>query len=137
MNSRMPLANLHWQRKKGVKQLCVFGCPCYVLDPRLQDGKKSLKWEPCAQAGKFLGFSKEHSSTVCLVQNLRTGCIMPQFHVVFDELFHTVTTEMEIDLKETWIDLFLNSRDHYIQDHDPEIDPPILPLNEDWESQKQ
>ena len=67
MNSRMPLANLHWQRKKGVKQLCVFGCSCYALDPRLQDGKKIPKWEPHAQARQFLGFLKEHSSKVCLV----------------------------------------------------------------------
>ena len=93
-----------------LKHLRVFGCPCHALDPRLQDGKKILKWEPRAQAGQFLGFSKEHSSKVCLVQNLRTGRIMPQFHVVFDDLFHTVTTEMEINLEETWIDLFQNSR---------------------------
>ena len=61
----------------------------------------------------------------------------PQFHVVFDELFHTVTTEMEIKFKETWIDLFQDSRDYYLQDYDPEIDPPIPPLDEEWEAQKQ
>jgi hypothetical protein len=27
----------------------VFGCPVYVLKPRLQDGKKIPKWEPCAR----------------------------------------------------------------------------------------
>ena len=89
-----------------LKQLRVFGCPCYVLDPRIQDGKKIPKWEPRACAEQFLGFSKEHSSEVGLVQKLRTGQIMAQFHVVFDEMFHTVTTEMEINLEETWIDLF-------------------------------
>ena len=57
--------------------------------------------------------------------------------MVFDELFHTVTTEMEINLEETWIDLFWDTRDYYIQNHNPEIDPPILPLDEQWESQKQ
>ena len=31
-----------------LKQLRIFSCPCYVLDPRLQDGKKILKWEPRA-----------------------------------------------------------------------------------------
>ena len=89
-----------------LKQLCVFGCPCYVLNPRIQDRKKFPKWESCAYAGQFMGFSKDHSSKVGLVQNLRTGQIMPQFHVVFDKMFHTVTTEMEINLEETWIDLF-------------------------------
>ena len=120
-----------------LKQLRVFSCPCYALDPRLQDGKKILKWEPRAQAGQFLGFSKEHSSKVCSVRNLRTGRVTPQFHVVFDKLFHAVTTKMEIDLKETWIDPFRDSRDHHIQNHNPEIDPPIPPLDEEWEAQKQ
>jgi hypothetical protein len=27
----------------------VFGCPVYVLEPRLQDGKKIPKWEPRAR----------------------------------------------------------------------------------------
>ena len=62
---------------------------------------------------------------------------MPQFHVVFNKMFHTVTTEMEFNLEETWIDLFQNSQDCHTKDHDPEIDPPILPLNEEWESQQQ
>ena len=81
-----------------LKQLHVFGCPCCALDPSIQDGKKIPKWEPHTHAGQFLGFSKEHSSKVGLVQNLRTGQIMPRFHVVFDEMFHTVTTEMKINL---------------------------------------
>eukprot|EP00977_Amphora_coffeiformis_P007545 scaffold1662_cov147-Amphora_coffeaeformis.AAC.1 len=29
-----------------LRRLRVFGCPSYVLDSRLQDGKKILKWEP-------------------------------------------------------------------------------------------
>ena len=44
---------------------------------------------------------------------------------------------MEIDLKETWIDLFQDSRENYVQNHNPEIDPPIPPLDEEWEFQKQ
>ena len=47
----------------------VFGCPTYVLDPRLQDGKKIPKWEAQARTGMFLGFSDVHSSTVGLVLN--------------------------------------------------------------------
>ena len=38
-----------------LKQLRVFGYPCFVLDPRIQDGKKIPKWEPHAHAGQFLG----------------------------------------------------------------------------------
>jgi hypothetical protein len=32
----------------------VFGCPVYVLDPALQDGKKIPKWNPRARLGLFL-----------------------------------------------------------------------------------
>ena len=31
---------------RSLRRLRVFGCPCYILDPRLQDGKKIPKWEP-------------------------------------------------------------------------------------------
>ena len=62
---------------------------------------------------------------------------MPQFHMVFNKMFHTVTTEMEINLKETWIDLFHDSQEYYLKDHDPEIDLPILPPDEEWESQQE
>jgi hypothetical protein len=29
-----------------LQQLHVWGCPVYVLDPKLQDGKKLAKWDP-------------------------------------------------------------------------------------------
>jgi hypothetical protein len=48
----------------------VFGCPVYVLDPCLQDGKKIPKWEPRSHHGQFLGFSPNHSSSVGLIQNI-------------------------------------------------------------------
>ncbi len=43
------------------KQAHVFGCPVYVLDAALQDGKKIPKWSPHARLGLFLGFSDVHS----------------------------------------------------------------------------
>ena len=80
----------------------VFGCPTYVLDPKLQDGKKIPKWEARARTGMFLGFSDVHSSTVGLILNIRTGYISPQYHVVYDEKFETVSSKRAIDLTETW-----------------------------------
>lgn len=82
-----------------LQRLKVWGCPVYVLDPALQDGKKLPKWHPRARRGQFLGFSTKHSTTVGLVLNLRTGHVSPQYHVVYDELFSTVTTtamDMEV-----------------------------------------
>ena len=56
--------------------------------------------------GNFMDFSCSHSSTVALIQNLHTGYISPQYHVVFDGKFKTVfndgKTPEEIDkLEET------------------------------------
>ena len=85
----------------GMRQNCtylrrarVFGCPVYVLDPSLQDGKKVPKWKPRSRRGMFLGFSPDHSTKVAMVLNLQTGHISPQFHVLFDEKFTTVPSDL-------------------------------------------
>jgi hypothetical protein len=90
------LPNKLWSRVQHVhNKLChthVFGCPVYVLDTLLQDGKKIPKWNPWAHLGLFRGFSDPHSSLVPLVLNVDTGHISPQFHVIFDNKFETVTS---------------------------------------------
>lgn len=68
----------------------VWGCPVYVLDPKLQDGKKLPKWTPRSRRGQFLGFSPHHSSTVGRILNIQTGTISPQFHCVYDDTFTSV-----------------------------------------------
>lgn len=70
----------------------VWGCPVYVLDPKLQDGKKIPKWKPRSRLGKFVGYSPEHSTNVGRILNLQTGYVSPQFHVVYDEMFSSVPT---------------------------------------------
>eukprot|EP00957_Ditylum_brightwellii_P137553 10486471-Ditylum_brightwellii.AAC.1 len=57
--------------------LHVWGCPAYVLDPTLQDGKKLPKWNPRKCRGQFLGWRKQHASTVALIRNMKTGSITP------------------------------------------------------------
>ncbi|KAI2509575.1 hypothetical protein MHU86_4836 [Fragilaria crotonensis] len=120
-----------------LQRVRVWGCPSYVLSPTLQDGKKIPKWAPKARRGQFLGFSRNHSSTIGLVRNLQTGSISPQFHVVFDELFTTVHSVDEDN--DTWIELFISEREYYGPDEDeeaddgltfPEIDPNWLPIAE-------
>lgn len=75
---------------KVVNQARVWGCPAFVLDLRLQDGNRIPKFAMKAWCGQFLGFSTQHSSTIRLIHNLRTGDISPQWHVVYDKLFETV-----------------------------------------------
>jgi hypothetical protein len=77
-------------RESELSRAQVWGCPVYVLDPALQDGKKIPKWDSRARQGIFVGFSEEHSSLVPLVFNLRTPHISPQYHVIFDDEFTTI-----------------------------------------------
>jgi len=65
-----------------LQQLHVWGCPTFVLDPRLQDGKKLPKWSPRSCLGCFLGYSTCHSSTVSLILNSKNGSVTPQYHHV-------------------------------------------------------
>ena len=79
-SSPVILANFH-----------TFGCPCYVLDHRLQSGAGKIpKWEPRSRMGIYVGRSPSHAANVSLILNPRTGHISPQFHVVYDDDFTTV-----------------------------------------------
>ena len=82
-----------WNRVK------TWGCPVFVLDPTLQDGKKLPKFQRRSRMGQNLGFSKEHSSLTGLVRNLRTNYVSPQFHVVYDELklFTTIANDKPVN----------------------------------------
>ena len=96
----------------------VWGCPVFVLDPKLQDGKKIPKWNCRSRLGQFLGFSDEHSSLVANVRNLSTSFVSPQYHVVFDDLFQTVFSSGDND---TVVDEICNNlcefdRDVYAED---------------------
>ena len=102
--SRWKLSRFH--------DLHVFGCPAYVLSKTIADGKKIPKWKPRSTRCVYLGISREHASCVPLVLNPATGFITPQFHVVCDIWFHTVSSTVE-DLpdfnSDAWKKLFGDS----------------------------
>jgi hypothetical protein len=81
-----------------LKSVQVFGCPCYVLDPKLQDGKKLPKWAPRSRQGQYLGISMDHSSTIGCIRNLVTGYVSPQFHVIYDPFFTTMPSTGDPEL---------------------------------------
>ena len=106
----------------------VFGCPVYVLDASLQDGKKILKWNPRAHLGLFLGFSDLHSSLVPLVLNIATGHTSPQFHVIFDNKFETIhSLPIDQPLKNQWAQIIALGRECFMDLDYDENDHPILP----------
>ncbi len=51
----------------------VWGCPSYVLEPKLQNGQRLPKWNRWSRLGQFLGYSDEHSSLVANIRHLKTG----------------------------------------------------------------
>jgi hypothetical protein len=109
-----------WSRTKStrstIKRARVFGCPVYVLDPKLQDGKSIPKWNSKACQGVFVGFSEEHSSTVALVYNPKTQHISPQYHIIFDDTFSMVPFfANEQQQNETFEKLFENGCGNSVQ----------------------
>ena len=116
----------------------VFGCPAYVLDPRLQDGKKIPKWSPRSRLGQFLGRSEVHAGTVGLIRNLRTGKITPQYNVVYDNHFTTVNAETHEDnvpVPEGFDKLFEFSREYLFDDDDDAVVRPPSTSTSTEESQ--
>ena len=74
-----------------LKNYHPIGCPCYVLDSRVQTNPKGLpKWEPRARLAIYVGHSPVHAGSIALVLNPKTGLVSPQFHVVFDDNFTTI-----------------------------------------------
>ena len=101
--------------------LHVWGCPVYVLNKTISDGKKIPRWKPRSQRMVYMGRSPTHASSVPLVLNPATGSIIPQFHVVFDDWFATVPSD-EAELPDftspTWSKIFGESRFQYYFDDD-------------------
>ena len=80
-----------------------------------------------------MGFSKMHSTQVGLVLNLLTGSILPQYHVVFYEMFSTVMISTS-EYPEIRIRMVIsrNSRIQVMldQEDDPELDGEWLNADE-------
>ena len=108
-----------WEQRK-LHDLHVWGCPVYVLDKTLSDGKKIPRWKPRSKRTVNMGLSRHHASTVPLVLNPDTGSITAQFHVVFDDWFATVANDGALPdfNSDEWARLFGESTYQYPFDED-------------------
>jgi hypothetical protein len=96
--------------KIKVSKFHTFGSPCYVLNQHLQSGASMIpKWEPRACMGIYVGQSPSHASNVALVLIPRTGHILPQSHVVFDDDFTTVEYLRKMTVPPHWAELVCSS----------------------------
>ena len=112
-----------WEQRK-YHDLHVWGCPVYVLEKALTDGKKIPRWKPRSVRCINMGLSKKHASTVPLVLNPESGYITAQYHIVFDDWFATVAT-LESALPDfnsnRWVRLFGDSRYQFPFDESDEV----------------
>ena len=67
--------------RSKLKHYHSFGCPLYVLDKALQAQKSLPKWQSRARLSMYLGPSPNHSCSMSLVLNPRTGHVSLQFHI--------------------------------------------------------
>ena len=111
-----------WPQKKFL-DIHVWGCPVYVLEKSLQDGKKIPKWKPRSSRAIYMGISHKHASSVPLVLNTSTGAITPQFHIVFDDWFATVGSDHDSlpDFSsDEWNKMFGSSKYQYVIEEEQE-----------------
>ena len=73
-----------------LKHFHTFGCPTYILDNKLQGNQAIQKWQARSHLGIYLGPSPNHSRSISLILNPRTGHTSPQYHVKHDDFFETV-----------------------------------------------
>ena len=88
--SEVSINKKHWK---------PFGCPVYVLDNDLQQGKSHPKWSSRSRVGIYMGQSPIHNHNVALVMDPISGYVSPQFHVKFDPSFYTVRDGVEVEIK--------------------------------------
>ncbi len=107
----------------------VWGCPIYVIDPKLQDGQKIPKWNRWSRLGQFLGFSNTDASLVANVCHLSTGYIYLQYHLIFDfdDWFEIVPVTGNDDLIDDICNcLFDSDQDIYFHDDELICDGPLF-----------
>ena len=89
---------------------------------------------PEQDKGQYLGKSPTHASSVGMVRNLTTGFISPQFHVIYDTRFETVSggyEDNEAVASHIWDMLAQHQRENSLVEANLEQQP--LPnLHRDW-----
>ena len=114
------VTKMRWEQRK-LHDIHVWGCPVYVLDKHIGNGKKIPRLSPRSTRYMYMGMSQKHATTVPMVLNLQTGTITPQYHVIFDDWFATVATyaTKAIDFTTpTWSTLFGDSTFPFHSDDD-------------------
>ncbi|KAI2500076.1 hypothetical protein MHU86_14403 [Fragilaria crotonensis] len=123
-----------WEQKK-LMDVHVWGCPVYVLDKMISDGKKLPCWTPRSTRTVNLGFSDKHASLVLLVLNPQTGYITQQFHIVFGDWFASVPASAD-DLPnfndDCWQRMFQDATFQYVLNDEDEDEEWLIAESTDF-----
>jgi len=84
----------------------IFGSPVFVLEKRLQDGDTLQKWKSGCWLGIYVGQSLLHAGNVPIIYNPITMHVLPQFHIVHDDQFMTVSCPLATMTKEFFQSLY-------------------------------
>ena len=107
------------QPQRRLHDCHVWGCPAYLLDKRIADGKKLPQFQPKSERTIFVGISDKHFANIPRVLNPRTRSITTPYHAVFDDWFATVSANVdELPDFQTpeWTQLFGDSIYQFIED---------------------
>ena len=107
--------------QQKIQEFHVWGCPVYVLDNKLADGKKLPRWKPRSTRYMYVGNSSTQGEGVPLVLCLETGSITSQYHVVFDDFFQTVeaTANPQVNFEhDDWYKTFGLTEWQYVANED-------------------
>ena len=122
-----------------LRQLHVWGCPTFVLDPSLQDGKKLPKWKPRSRLGMYVVYAKGFASSVGYILNLKTSSVSPQYHVVHDDFFTTVPASHTVEEWDAlgglaqWQALYELGYERYVgEPADEEAENGVPPIGQTW-----
>jgi hypothetical protein len=105
-----------WEQRKFHHDVHVWGCPVYVLDSKISGGMKLPRWTPRSVRCINVGLSMNHASAVPLVLNPASGYITAQFHIVFDDWFATIATDVGAFanfMSDEWYRMFGDSHYQY------------------------
>ena len=113
----------HWEQCK-FHDFHVWGCPVFVLNKHIADGKKLPRWKPRSKCAIYMGASLVHASLVPLVLNPDSGAITSAFHVVFNDWFATVPLPDDHAFPDDkWQRLFGDSEYQFMLDDDDNDSP--------------
>jgi len=73
--------------------ICVFGCPIYILENNLANDNGIPKWKSHAYCSISIGHSEHHASNVILVWNPKTKLVSPQSCCIQQGVYHGLSRQ--------------------------------------------